>query len=351
MKLQVYMLPLAFAGIASLCWTIGRHFWADERGNLTTRHSMEDGMKDASAPGIACVGFVEPVAQLRALAFETMGVILSCPVAVGQHVKESETLMTLDAGEAQESLQVAERELELVRARQSQLLSGVHPQEISAAEHRLRSAKLRLERWQSEFNRSQKLIAGQAISQSAHDEIFEAMEVAEQEHGDAQAKLFALKENVRDVDKSVATAEVAVAQSRVDQARQRLAQRILKAPSDGVVLEILRHIGESNFSDRQEPVILFADLSRLQVRAEVDELKVHKIHEGQRAQIFGKNLGDQCFEGRLALIKQVMGPKTVFTHESTERKDLDVLQVLIEMPADFRLPVGLRVDVRILTDR
>ena len=42
-----------------------------------------------------------------------------------------------------------------------------------------------------------------------------------------------------------------------------------------------------------------------------------------------------------------MGNKTVFSHEAAERKDLDVLQVLIDLPPDFRAPLGLQVDVDI----
>ena len=41
----------------------------------------------------------------------------------------------------------------------------------------------------------------------------------------------------------------------------------------------------------------------------------------------------------------MMGPKTVFARVADERRDLDVVQVLIEMGPDFQFPVGLRVDV------
>jgi hypothetical protein len=40
-----------------------------------------------------------------------------------------------------------------------------------------------------------------------------------------------------------------------------------------------------------------------------------------------------------------LGDKTVFTSASSERKDLEVLQVLIDMEPGFRYPAGLRVDV------
>jgi hypothetical protein len=46
-------------------------------------------------------------------------------------------------------------------------------------------------------------------------------------------------------------------------------------------------------------------------------------------------------------IEKIMGDKTVFTKASSERKDLHVLQVVIEVEPGFSAPVGLQVDVRI----
>lgn len=49
-------------------------------------------------------------------------------------------------------------------------------------------------------------------------------------------------------------------------------------------------------------------------------------------------------------LEPIMGDKTLFTHESSERKDLDVLQVIIDLGTDCQAPVGLQVDVVIETD-
>jgi hypothetical protein len=45
-----------------------------------------------------------------------------------------------------------------------------------------------------------------------------------------------------------------------------------------------------------------------------------------------------------------MGTKIVFSHEPSERKDLDVLQVLIALP-ELDAPLGLQVDVDIAVGR
>jgi HlyD family secretion protein len=44
-------------------------------------------------------------------------------------------------------------------------------------------------------------------------------------------------------------------------------------------------------------------------------------------------------------IRQIMGKKTVFARTATERKDLDVVQVIVNPSEPFHAPVGLEVDV------
>jgi hypothetical protein len=60
-----------------------------------------------------------------------------------------------------------------------------------------------------------------------------------------------------------------------------------------------------------------------------------------------RGLGNTRYPGTVTLVKRVMGNKTVFSHEASERKDLDVIQVLIDLPDDFSAPLGLQVDVDI----
>ncbi len=46
-------------------------------------------------------------------------------------------------------------------------------------------------------------------------------------------------------------------------------------------------------------------------------------------------------------IEAIMGDKTVFLRTPSERKDLNVLQVLIDLGPDVRAPAGLQVDVQV----
>jgi HlyD family secretion protein len=63
--------------------------------------------------------------------------------------------------------------------------------------------------------------------------------------------------------------------------------------------------------------------------------------------ISGRGLGKETFRGRVAFTKQIMGKKSVFTRAATERKDLDMLQIIIDLDEAFLAPVGLQVDIRV----
>ncbi len=77
--------------------------------------------------------------------------------------------------------------------------------------------------------------------------------------------------------------------------------------------------------------MLFGDLSRMRVRAEVEERFVQKLAAGQAVAISGRNLAGQTYLSRVVCREQMMGDKAVFTWAFLERKDLAVLQVLIDM--------------------
>jgi HlyD family secretion protein len=150
-------------------------------------------------------------------------------------------------------------------------------------------------------------------------------------------------------DRQVAETEVELAAARLELSRARYEETLLRAPCDGQVLEVLKREGDAVRLIDAEPLLLFADLSRLRVRAEVEDRFLCRLRRGQQAVLYGRGLG-RAVPGRVVHIKGVMGRKTVFSGASTERRDLDVVQVFVEPSGPFSPPVGLRVDVRVLLE-
>jgi multidrug resistance efflux pump len=163
----------------------------------------------------------------------------------------------------------------------------------------------------------------------------------------AEAELLHLRDYVRPEDRELGETKVRQDEAKLAVARQQVADTSLAAPCAGTVLEILRREGEGIRLTDTDPVLLLGDLSKLRVRAEIDERFARPIRPGQDAVIFGRGLGDVTLETRVAAVKAIMGKKTVFSRAATERKELDVLQVFMDLPESFAAPVGLQLDIKV----
>lgn len=308
------------------------------RGNVA---AVDDG-------SVAGIGFVEPVSELRRLAFRSSGIVSHCAVAVGQQVKKGELLMILDAKDEKAALNAAEAALALAKARRNQLLAGVTQARIAAQKAVVEAANAEAAFAEQDFARySLMLSTPGTVSQGDHEKARTLFLTRAAMAKQARAELDHLLNVVTPEDRAVAEAEVERAKADVEMARARLDFTELRAPCDGTVLEILRHEGEASNPSANETAILFADLSRLRVRAECDETYALRLIPGLKAVLTFHDERNTAVEGRVTLVKQLMGAKTVFSHAATEHKDLDVRQVFIDLPAGVSLPVGLEVDVKI----
>lgn len=294
---------------------------------------------------IRALGYVEPVSELRRLVFKLDGVIGECQSEVGKQVKKGDVLMTLRNQGEQAAVALAEQEMAVASAERDQFLAGTPQYQITAAEDKVELFTEHVRHATKQMDRTKALLEKKNISAEEVDRTETDLIRAKKGLQQAQSELAHLKNVVRDVDKAVAEAKVKKAEAQLNAAKERLADTILTAPFDGTILEILRREGEGPRMMDREPVIVFADMSRLRVRAEIDERYVAALKLNQRAVVFGRGIGDKKVEGNLVLIKGLMGPKTVFSRDASERKDLEIVQVMIDLPDGFQAPIGLQVDV------
>ncbi|MCI0463537.1 MAG: HlyD family efflux transporter periplasmic adaptor subunit [Gemmataceae bacterium] len=293
------------------------------------------------------VGYVEPVSEVRRLTFKGNGVIGECRVRVGDLLQAGQILMVLQNEDQRAALEVAEKELHLARAARAKVFRGVNPFQIAAAESRIDLLKEHFQHATREHERSRTMFGSQAVSDAENAQVRTAMLQARAALHQAEAEVLHLKNHVTGEDRQVAEAQVELAVARREWWHRQLEDTILRAPFAGRVLEILKREGEGVRLADNEPVALFGDTSQLRIRAEIEERFARRLKVGQRAQVFGRGLGQECLLGHVVFVKGVMGPKTVFARAATERKDLDVIQVFIEVEEKLVAPVGLEVDVRV----
>jgi HlyD family secretion protein len=139
----------------------------------------------------------------------------------------------------------------------------------------------------------------------------------------------------------------------LDAARARLAdiaaqieKTILRSPIDGVVLKLYRRAGETVSNLPPTPIATVGDISRLRVRADIDETDVAQIALGQTVWITADAFRDKRFRGTVAQIGFQLGRKNFRNENPEERVDTKILEAMIDLEPGVKLPIGLPVDIK-----
>jgi multidrug resistance efflux pump len=297
------------------------------------------------------IGYVEPASEIRRLAFKHPGILGEYKVVIGQQVKAGDTLASQQNSEEKTAVSLAESQLLAAKAELAKVLAGVNPYEIEAKKNAQRVTVLDAEYAKRKLQRIEHLRSNKFASEDERDLADTSAKLKQADSQRLSAETRYLTHFVRDVDKQLTEAQVAVADAQLQTAQKRLAETYLIAPINGTVLETILRVGESTVSvGSPEPALLLGDMSALRVRAEIDENYALLLKEGQQAVIFGRGLGDKELPAHVALVKNIMGKKTVFAKTATERKDIDVIQAFIVPDKSLQLPVGLEVNVKIAID-
>jgi HlyD family secretion protein len=109
---------------------------------------------------------------------------------------------------------------------------------------------------------------------------------------------------------TAATAELQAAEAREALASQRLARRELRAPHAGVVLHVWRRAGETVDGTAAMPIAELADLTVLEVRAQVAPRSLIRLRDGQAARIRVLGL-DAAIAGTVLRVAPAVDPQTL----------------------------------------
>lgn len=251
---------------------------------------------------IAAAGLVEAVAENTQLGSPTSGTVAMVHVKVWDKVKAGDPILTLDPRDlkAQQVVQVAT---------------------VAAARATYERAGDQAKRWTA-------LKDSGAVSPS---DLFNYQVAAKE-----------------------ARARLELAEAQLAQTNVQLDRLVLRSPIDATVLQVGVRVGEFVAAGAKAPVVL-GDISKLQIRCDVDEQLAPRMRENLPAKGYlkGENsqtgAADRAIPLRFVRIEPYVIPKVSLTGASTERVDTRVLQVIyqFERPADRAIFVGQQMDVYI----
>ncbi len=139
--------------------------------------------------------------------------------------------------------------------------------------------------------------------------------------------------------------ELNVAQAEWTLAQAELEKTRIRAPIDGVVLQVDAKKGEMALPTSASPLLVMGDLSALRVRAEVDQQYLGKIRVGQSVVVRAAAFRGRDFDGKVSSIARIVGPSRINSGDPRKFNDADVLQVVVDLPNPGSLVVGEQVDV------
>ena len=281
-------------------------------------------------------------------------------------------LAELEAGSRPEEIAEAQALAAQAQARLAELEAGSRPQEIAAAQAAVARAQADAANRQGDLNRltqlhqsgsvtDQELDSAQTASAMAAARLQEAQEqlrlVEEgprvEQIEQARAGLAQAQERLALVQKGPRQETIAQARARMEQAEQtlaiaqtRLAYATLQSPVSGLVLA--ENIEAGEFVTAGTPIVTVADLSRIWLRAYINEPDLGWVKVGQPVRVFTDTYPGKAYPGRITFIASAaeFTPKNVQT--SQERVKLVYrVKITVDNP-ELELKPGMPADADIL---
>ena len=257
---------------------------------------------------VAASGIIEAVNENVRIAPPTAGLITDVFVAVGDQVKERTPLFQLDDRDLRAQLMAREAAIPPLRAQ-------------------IDEQKYRIEDLAIQWRRLRSIHDARAVSEDELKRAWYALEMAK-----------------RALQRLEANWKLAIAQR--DEITILLDRLTVRAPRDGMILQVNVRAGEYAAPSSTEPLMLLGETQQLQVRADIDEVNAPLVAPHAPGTASLKSMADMKIPLTFVRIEPYVVPKKSLTGDNTERVDTRVLQIIyrFERPP-FPVYAGQQVDV------
>jgi multidrug resistance efflux pump len=297
--------------------------------------------------GVAGSGIVEPESENIAIGSAFPGIVAEVNVRVGDRVKKNQVLFRLDDRQLRAELKYREANLASAEAQLEKLEALPRPEERPPSKAKVEEARANNLDQQDQFRRAQVLYAQRVINEEELVRRRQAAQMAEQQLRTREAEDQLLDAGAWEPDKKVARAAVALARAQLQQTRTDLERLEVCSPiEDGEVLQRNVRPGEFVGAPPGQALIVLGCLSRLHIRADIDEHDIPRFRTAASAVAVLRGDAGQAFDLEFVRVEPYVVPKKSLTGDNTERVDTRVLQVIYRVK-DSQVPVyvGQQVDV------
>jgi multidrug efflux pump subunit AcrA (membrane-fusion protein) len=245
-------------------------------------------------------GDIVPESQVTIYS-KVQGWVEKINVREGDRVKTGQVLATLDAREAQASVNQAKANLEAAVAR----LRQVKATSEEAIQSQIQQTKANLELAEADLQRARELQQKNFIARAQLDEARTRYNVAKANYDLA---LNNLRQRTWENDIALAEAQVGQAKATLELTQAQLANLTIQSPMNGGVTK--RFVDPGTMVKDTTAILTLMDLSELKMVVNVIEREFVRLQKGQPVQVTVTAFPNRVFPGRIAVITPALEPQS-----------------------------------------
>jgi multidrug resistance efflux pump len=300
-----------------------------------------------SAPSpVTAPGRLQGTTGTMSIGTAASGVLKEILVHEGSRVQAGELIVVLSCGPIEAEVQARDAQLRAAQAVLDRVIHGPRSEEITVAEAAVGYSTARAEEAQKTYERTQALREGITVTTARILETLRDARVSAAQLTEARAKLALLRAGSREEDVRDAEARRNAAAGQLEEVRARLDQCSVRAPVNGVIIDVVSNPGQFMSLAVPTPLLHLAPDGSLQVRAEVDSRDVQRVCAVQPATVTVDGLTTPPIHAQVVSINPVISTRTLFV-AGKENRSSDVVQVILTIEGSRpNFPIGLSVTVQ-----
>ena len=266
-----------------------------------------------SAPSpVTAPGRLQGATGTMSIGTAASGVVKEILVHEGSRVQAGQLIVVLSCGPIEAEVQARAAQLRAAQAVLDRVIHGPRSEEITVAEAAVGYSTARAEEAQKTYERTQALREGVTVTTARILETLRDARVSAAQLTEARAKLALLRAGSREEDVRDAEARRNAAAGQLEEVRARLDQCSVRAPVNGVVIDVVSNPGQFMSLAVPAPLMHLAPDGSLQVRAEVDSRDVQRVCAAQPATVTVDGLTTPPIHAQVESISPVISTRTLF---------------------------------------
>lgn len=294
----------------------------------------------------SATGRIEPKSGELHIGTTVPGRIVDVPVKINDRVTTGDLLVKIDDEDLMTKLTAANAEVQVrVRERDEEDARG-----LALERRKAEDAEAAAERAVFDAREARDAVVQDLREGRGNDD---AVTAARKKIADAEAQLQTERKNLAEVSikpnmplPTRLESGLAIARSDLSSAEIAVERTRIRAPIDGVVLNVAAKEGELAAPSPDNSLAIIGDLSGVRVRAEVEERDATKVRVGQHVVVRADAYPGRDFEGVVSSVAQSLGTARIASRGPRRPNDVEVLEVIADLDnSATALLTGMRVDV------